>query len=310
MYEQILTSSSRLLDILLEINNSAQIPLDKRIDVALKPRGDSKAPTLTMDRNHASEKEAALKKLEELLTAVPHINYAAAKGANAALIEDLALGDGESHPVSFLTADDVDDYIFSVDRAHRKEPLPTLAPSARPNSHLASHPHLKNPTSVTNWLRKHAPKIFLQDGETQDDADTAGGASGASGAADAASTSGQGATTSTGRKSRGGARERGGRGSGRVKRVAVPRPSQPVAIAPATERPADRSAAGSGVDMDGSMDEELELGTPVGRGGKRKRNDDAGYRPGGSASRPSKKKRKSDAEGTPSGRRVKKEAAD
>lgn len=223
---------------------------------------------------------------------MPHTNYAAAKGASSSMIEDLTIADGESHPASFLTADDVDDYIFSVDNGLSGDQavLPTLAPRAHPGSHLSSHPHLKNPTSVTNWLRKHAPKIFLQDGETHDDApaDAAG--------ADAASTTGHAAGSSS-RKSRGGRAERGGKTSTRGKRASgVSRTSN--------------VAAEKGADWDASMDEEADYSTPVGRG-KRKRKDDAGYRPGGSASRPSKKKRKSDADGTPSAsaRRSKKEAA-
>jgi hypothetical protein len=56
------------------------------------------------------------------------------------------------------------------------------------------------------------------------------------------------------------------------------------------------------------MDEDHDFGTPVGRG-KRKRDDDPGYRPGGSVGRPVKKKRKSDVDGTPAGRKSKKEAA-
>lgn len=241
---------------------------------------------LAIDRNHASEKEAALKKLEELLTVVPHTNYTAAKDGKSDMIEDLAVAEGETHPASFLTADDVDDYIFTVDSSLQTDAhLPTLAPRAHPNSHLSSHPHLKNPTSVTNWLRKHAPKIFLQDGETHDDADAAG--------AEPASTAGHAAAGSA-RKPRGGRGERGGKTSSRGKRASgVSRVSS-----------ADKTG-----DVDASMDDEADYSTPVGRG-KRKRNDDAGYRPGGSASRPSKKKRKSDLDGTPNVRRSKKETAE
>lgn len=276
--------------------------------MALPPNDDAKAPTLAIDRDHASTKAAALKKLEELLTAVPHTSYAAAKGAHASLIEDLTVADGESHPASFLTADDVDDYIFSVDNSLNTDAhLPTLAPRAHPNSHLASHPHLKNPTSVTNWLRKHAPKIFLQDGEAahHDDA-TAGGD--AADAAAAASASGHGNGTSA-RKSRGGRAERGGKPSARSKRASgvSSRASNVAAAAAAAAATVEKSDKAG--DADASMEEDHDHGTPVGRG-KRKRKDDAGYRPGGSASRPAKKKRKSDADGTPSGRRVKREAAE
>lgn len=292
--------------------------------MALAPSGDAKAPTLAIDRDHASEKAAALKKLEELLTAVPHTNYAAAKGAHASMIEDLTVADGESHPASFLTADDVDDYIFSVDTTLSTDAhLPTLAPRAHPNSHLSSHPHLKNPTSVTNWLRKHAPKIFLQDGEAHDDHAATATAGGGDAADATASAGGHGNGTSA-RKSRGGRGERGGKSTARNKRasgVSSRASNAAAAAAAAAEKSdkadkadkdradkADKVEKGDKGEVDASMDDEANYGTPVGRG-KRKRNDDAGYRPGGSASRPSKKKRKSDADGTPSGRRSKKESA-
>ncbi|OAA56916.1 hypothetical protein ISF_07432 [Cordyceps fumosorosea ARSEF 2679] len=300
--KRLAVENDRLLDILLDINNSAQIPLDKRIDVALIPAGDVKTPSLAIDRERASEKAAALKKLEELLTAVPHINYNTAKTANSAIVEDLTVASGESHPVSFLTADDVDDYIFTVDSAlETVAHLPSLAPRAHPNSHLSSHPHLKNPTSVTNWLRKHAPKVFLQDGEAHDDADAPGGGAAT---ADGGSAGGHGNGPSA-RKSRGGRGERGGKPSARGKRASGVSSSRTSNATAAAAAGPDKSDKG---DADGSMDEDPDYGTPVGRG-KRKRKDDAGYRPGGSASRPSKKKRKSDVD-TPSGRRVKKEVAE
>lgn len=71
------------------------------------------------------------------------------------------------------------------------------------------------------------------------------------------------------------------------------------------ERERDRDRG----DWDASMDEDADFGsTPVGRG-KRKRDDDGGYRPGGSVGRPVKKKRKSDMDGTPVVRKSKKESA-
>ncbi|KAG6018426.1 hypothetical protein E4U41_003899 [Claviceps citrina] len=70
------------------------------------------------------------------------------------------------------------------------------------------------------------------------------------------------------------------------------------------ERDRDRDRA---ADWDASMDEDVDVGTPVSRGGKRKRDDDPGYRPGGSIGRPVKKKRKSDVD-SPAVRKSKKEA--
>jgi hypothetical protein len=274
-----------LLDILLEINNSPQIPSEKRIDLSLPPPSEPSAPVLDIDKSHnASQKAIALKRLEELISNVPHLSYNKTKEAHPSLVVDLHAVEGETHPAHFLSADDVDNYIYAVDTALEPEVhIPTLAPNARPNSHALSHPHLKNPTSVTNWLRKHAPKVFLQDGEGHTEpADAEGNA--------VTVTDGAAGHTTT-RKPRGGSKaERGGRASTRGKRASN---ASVRASAPA--------------DGDASMDDDGEFGTPVAKG-KRKRDDDGGYRPRGSGSRPAKKKRKSEgAEGTPTVRKAKKE---
>ena len=275
--------SSRLLEILLEINNSPQIPFDKRVDVALEPSANSKTPTLPLDRDHADRKELAMKHLEQLLAEVPHISYTAAKDKQNSYISDLAAPDGESHPANFLSADDVDDYTYKVDTAIEPDlHLPSLAPHAHPSVHQAVIPQLKNPTSVTNWLRKHAPKVFLQDGETH--ANAADGGDDVEGGAG-------------GRKARGAKSERGGKGGSRGKRTSN-----------VSKAAAAVTAAARG-DWDASMDDDPDFGsTPVLKG-KRKRADDQGYRPkGGSGNRPAKKKRKSEVDGTPTVRKGKKDS--
>ncbi|KEY72089.1 hypothetical protein S7711_00105 [Stachybotrys chartarum IBT 7711] len=277
--KRIAVENDRLLDILLEVNNSPQIPLEKRIDLSLSPVPESTASTLPAEPK-TPDSEPKLKRLAQLLQDVPHLSYVAAKESQPSFIADLSPVDGEPYAASFLSADDIDNYIHAIDtRLESDKHFPTLAPDAHPESHPPAHPHLKNPTSVTNWLRKYAPKIFLQDGEGHaaaadgDDADHA--ASGGTGA----------------KKSRGGQRaERGGRAAARGKRA-----SMGVKV----ER---------GADWDASMDDDADAGaTPVPKG-KRKRDDDPGYKPRGSSSRPTKKKRKSEADSTPTVRKSKKEA--
>lgn len=277
-----LFSYSRLLDLLLDINNSPQIPLDKRIDVSLASSTDSKLalPLDTNDTND-SKKELAMKKLEQLLQETAHTSYTAAKDSKSSYIGDLAAPGGESFPASFLCADDIDNYIHDVDSALDPEThIPTLAPRAHPSTNPITHALLKNPTSVTNWLRKHAPKIFLQDAEGHEGDDE-----------------GQTGHHTGGRKTRGSRGERGG-GRGRGKRGSM--------ASRLAERERERERERG--DWDASMDEDPEISTPVGRG-KRKRDDDGGYRPGGSVGRPVKKKRKSDMDGTPVVRKSKKDSA-
>ncbi|KAH7149182.1 IEC3 subunit of the Ino80 complex, chromatin re-modelling-domain-containing protein [Dactylonectria estremocensis] len=227
----------------------------------------------------AVENDTAAKKLEDLINNVPHSSYNHAKDALPAIVVDLKAPEGEAHPADFLSADDIDNYIYEVDtRIDPDIQIPTLAPHAHPNTNPPSHPNLKNPTSVTNWLRKHAPKIFLQDGESQvDGEDGEGGHTG-------------------GRKTRGGRGERGGRASTRGKRASI------AARASATT---ERERG----DWDASMDDDPDFGaTPVGRGKRKRGDDDGGYKPRGSSTRPTKKKRKSEVDGTPSVRKSKKEA--
>ncbi|KAG6028249.1 hypothetical protein E4U41_000720, partial [Claviceps citrina] len=166
--KRLAVENDRLLDLLLDINNSPQIPLDKRIDVSLKPTSSSRH-VLPLDRRHAQFKHLPMKHLAQLLVDIPHSSYSAAKSLRRPYIADLSAPDGESYPCSFLSADDVDNYIHDIDSLIDPEThIPTLAPRAHPSSQPVTHSHLKNPTSVTNWLRKHASKIFLQDGEAHD----------------------------------------------------------------------------------------------------------------------------------------------
>ncbi|KAF5609570.1 hypothetical protein FPANT_118 [Fusarium pseudoanthophilum] len=277
LVKRLAVENDRLLDLLLEINNSPQIPPEKQVDVSLEPPIQADAFVHPLDEEHELHKDTPKKKLEDLVKSVPHSSYSSAKETLPQIVNDLKAVDGETYPADFLSADDIDNYIYEIDMALDPENmLPTLAPRAHPGNHHQSHPHLKNPTSVTNWLRKHAPKIFLQDGEAHGDADDAeGGHTG-------------------GRKTRGSRGERGGRASTRGKRVSA----------------AARSAAAADRDVDASMDEDQELASTPAVRGKRKRNaeDDTGYKPRGSSTRPTKKKRKSEAtEGTPSARKSKKD---
>lgn len=224
---------------------------------------------------------------------IPHTSFSQAKERFPAVVADMEPFEGEEHPPTFLTPDDLDDYLYDIDRRMDDQKLlPTLAPSARPNAGavLALKPStsqniaLRNPTSVYNWLRKHAPKTFLQDGE-------------ASAAADKDELHPE-ETPAEGKRKRRSAvgpdsstkATRGGKGSRGGKRRST-----------AADRAIQQQKEADG--WDASHDEmDISFSTPVpsasARGGKRKRDDDGGYRPkGGSGTRPTKKKRKSTGDG-------------
>jgi hypothetical protein len=302
--------SSRLLDILLDVNNSAQIPPEKRIDLSLDLPSDDDALFLDIDRPSIPPTgPTPAKSYKELLREVPHSTFSSAAERFPELLADLEAGrdspadpaQGQSHPPSFLTADDIDNYIWELDThlagndeaapgvagMENLPPLPTLAPLAhaeRPNPKDSQRDlAVRNPTSVYNWLRKHAPKTFLQDGEHDRD-----------GGKDHGGDDGHGHGPGSGRRGKGERAPRG-TGSARAKRTSAAHSRAAAATAESFEDAEDEFGYGDG----GAM-------TPgaVGAAGKGKRkrvvDDDPGYRPKGGSSRPTKKKRKSEgAEKTP-----------
>lgn len=326
---------SRLLDLLLDVNNSAQIPPEKRIDLSHDVPSDDDALCLDIDLPStppADPKPAH--SFRELLQEVPHYKFASAAERSPELLADLEAGrdspadpaQGQSHPPSFLTADDIDNYIWEIDAYLRADefvrsrggntestPLPTLAPLAHAERAAAANPKdaqrdfaLRNPTSVYNWLRKHAPKTFLQDGE-HDNKDGAGGGKENGGGDD--SHGGHGHGPGSGRRGKGERGSRGGAGGARSKRASAAH-SRSVAAAAAegVEDVDDESGYGGG---GGRAATPSTVGGGGGGKGKRKRvvDDDPGYRPKGGSSRPTKKKRKSEGvEKTPTARGPRKSA--
>ncbi|KAK1750807.1 IEC3 subunit of the Ino80 complex, chromatin re-modelling-domain-containing protein [Echria macrotheca] len=287
----------RLLDLLLDVNNCPQIPPEKRFDVSLDPPSDADAPALDIDRPGTPPPGVPpAKSYKKLLKEIPHVTYATATHEFRDQLNDLEAGrdspadpaQGQPHPPSFLTADDIDNYIYDIDirlaeaefAKTGKMPalLPTLAPLAHAHDNVSTNGKdgplssnrdfaLRNPTSVYNWLRKHAPKTFLQDGEHDKE-------------------NGDEQHASTGRGHGRGKGERGGRGGARGKRASA-------------AHARDRGSVGDDMDEEMGYDA-VTPSTGVGKG-KRKRvvDDDPGYRPKGGSSRPAKKKRKSEGLDTP-----------
>ncbi|KAK4244116.1 IEC3 subunit of the Ino80 complex, chromatin re-modelling-domain-containing protein [Corynascus novoguineensis] len=329
--KRLAVQKDRLLDILLDVNNSGQIPPNKRIDLSLDPPSDNDALCLDIDRPSTPPPEPRPEKsYKKLLQEVPHLTLSAAAERFPELLADLEAGrdspadpaQGQPHPPSFLTADDIDNYIWELDTQLANEdaaaaagtagkttdtappPLPTLAPLAHADRAPANPKDsqrdfaARNPTSVYNWLRKHAPKTFLQDGEH--DKDGGGGGGGAGASKENGEHDGHAVSSSS---RRGGKGERAPRGTGAAAAARAKRAS-----AAHLRASAAAAAAASGESFDGDVDDEHGYGgagvpgTPSavpGAKGKRKRvvDDDPGYRPKGGSSRPTKKKRKSEGSG-------------
>lgn len=338
--------TSRLLDVLADINNRPQIPTEKRYDLSLPIPSDAEEEfILPLDKEPRSGPQPA-KSLKDLIREVPHLDFAATAERYPEVANELLTGidspaadaSHQQHPPAFLTADDVDNYLWEIDVQAAAEPevygdlpelLPTLAPLAREQNGGANSagrgatplavPHssaagassistssrdfaLRNPTSVYNWLRKHAPKTFLQDHEGGDDKKDKGGdkSSRKQHRADDDDDDEDGRPAA--RKGLGSARKPSGEGraSTATGRAKGERKS-------AGERISKRSSAAHVKDKRKSLEEHThdadeELGTPRGANGKGKRKravaDDTGYRPkGGSSRRPAKKRAKNNSLG-------------
>ncbi|KAK7991979.1 hypothetical protein PG996_013008 [Apiospora saccharicola] len=230
--------NDRLMDMLISINDSPQIPPERRIDLNVEDEDDE-----TEDEEVAAQKPT--KSLRRLIEEVPHSSFAATVEHVPEVLEEIDPKDSELYPTSFLKAEDVDNYVAELDArigCKTKPAVPPAVSSIPSHSGAAANFALRNPTSVYNWLRRHAPKTFLQDLEKEKDKDKVK------------------------------ERERDHDHSERFET--------------GNKHPAE------------SMDWDEEAGHDAsGMGsvrGKRKREDDAGYRPKGGASRPTKKRKSRD----------------
>jgi hypothetical protein len=249
------------LDFLMFINDSPQIPFERRMDLNPEDSGDD-----------TDDESKPTKSLRKLIRDVPHRNYAATIEQFPEALEDLDPKDPETHPTSFLDAHDIDQYLYDIDRrngfAGKAPPTPT--PETPPHNGAGSQSAnfaLRNPTSVYNWLRRHAPKTFLQDLEKEKEKDK-----------DKDKDKDfhdkeDGGTTAAKKKKKSGS----SRGTKR----------QSTASRKDKERGAEPSET-----MD--WDEDTNAADAQNTGsirGKRKRDEDPGYRPKGGSSRPTKKRK-------------------
>ncbi|KAL1902940.1 hypothetical protein Sste5346_000852 [Sporothrix stenoceras] len=175
----------RILDLLLDINNTPQIPGSKRIDLSLPRSKNTKALDIDaeggwerryFDKNdpNAPPPEPPARSLKSLLADVPHLDFAEVAKKNPAQVTDLVATNENKlafvvpdvrtlkkenrdktevdlshvYPESFLTADDIDNYLWDTDRniagrallAGENPPpmIPTVAPFAHtPDTHIA-----------------------------------------------------------------------------------------------------------------------------------------------------------------------------
>ncbi|KAN0108549.1 IEC3 subunit of the Ino80 complex, chromatin re-modelling domain containing protein [Hyaloscypha variabilis] len=276
--------NDQLLDLLLDVNESAQIPVDKRIDLTTDIPALSPIPPLvsnddlenaaelqtpegqalyneirTMISEKASSSDASkpLKSLAALMAATPHLS-ASHPNLPSETMTSLEPEEGQKAPLAYLTADQLEDYLYDIDAS-----LGIVPPLAPPNQTPQHDLTFGNFHSPYNWLRRNVPQIFLQDGESSEKSHGKPGAL---------------------------------RGAG--KRASIPAPSKPDALEFVEE---------DGIGYDAA------LGGPVHTKGKRKREeDDGGYHPskgsrgtGESKAKKPRKKKSDESTPTTSGRKGK-----
>ncbi len=171
-------------------------------------------------------------------------------------LESITFKPDQPPPLTYLTPDDIDEYLTNIDTS-LDLPITATLPAAPESKRLPPHLSdkdlsMRNPNSVYNWLRRHEPRIFLQDGEGSEGSKSVSGKPGAL------------------------------RGAG--KRASIPQPSKPDGLVEFVEE----DGMGHDISLGGATSGAGK------KDAKRKRAslDDAGYRPKGGASRPTKKKKK------------------
>ncbi len=235
------------------------------------------------------DRDAELPRELVALLHVPHSRSAAL----AEMVDDLSVS---PHPATYLTPAQEEEYLEALDQALANTSLSTTSMnglrSGKNNISQADRERdeerelaLKNPVSVYNWLRRNQPQVFLQD---KDAGSSAVGPSEKTGGGSNNVTEKPVAEKSTSKSSRGAGKRASS--AARKNTTESARASSSAAAAAA--------AAAEYIDDDGFLHAPVEMTmTPSSTAkGKRKREEDPGYRPkGGSSSRSSRRKRKSAA---------------
>ncbi|KAL9085708.1 MAG: hypothetical protein Q9165_007457 [Trypethelium subeluteriae] len=294
--------NDRILDMLLDINSSLQIPSDMRFNLhdpsrtpplSAIPELESDDPTfltLKVEQLRQQVRDGHLNQLDfidlekaltqkltnlgtkpfDSLASVPHTdlnNPSTATVLGDTLNDILGISETNKDGYGYMEPNHVDAFLLDLDRSIGEAYSNNYPPLVHPPTPEPTEKDIaaNNPVSVQNYLRRYHPQIFLQDAENA--------------LAEKAT------------------REGGGTGGGGSKRGGGKR--------------ASKGTAGIETKMElDPLDEELGIMPEItGSGRKRARGEEDGsYRPKGGSSRPSKK-RKAEGDGEGGGRGKKKARA-
>ncbi|KAF2458531.1 IEC3 subunit of the Ino80 complex, chromatin re-modelling-domain-containing protein [Lineolata rhizophorae] len=162
--------NDQLLDILLDLNETAHLPSRLRLDLAGSapaPAGPA-SPALT-----SHDLPLTTPSLARLAASTPHTragDAAAAGGSAAAAAAHLPPELRLDAPPGYLSPAHEDEYLTALDAALTDPTVfdPSIAlgrPLLASARHIPSDKELaaRNPVSVYNWLRNYQPHVFLQD---------------------------------------------------------------------------------------------------------------------------------------------------
>jgi hypothetical protein len=108
------------------------------------------------DRQTTIANPANGKSVAEMMAAIPHLTSTHPE-VPPELLESLEPAKGHATPYSYLTLEQIDDYLWDSDALLGLVPP---VPHVPQEAVVFGHHH-----SPYNWLRRHVPQIFLQDGE-------------------------------------------------------------------------------------------------------------------------------------------------
>ena len=198
--QRLAEQTDQLLDLLAEINSLPQVPKSLRFDLRSKHEAANAKPDPDTQYKDEESGHLALRKARyqlqtgqlgasdyaDLKDSVLQSPAFAAGNSYASLTQSAALpprsradlGDDTTQSATpFLTAKQEEHYLHSLDgyvdgtsatpRAHAANNLGAKNPDK--SSERDKEMQLQNPVSVYNWLRKHEPKVFLQDNEPTGD---------------------------------------------------------------------------------------------------------------------------------------------
>jgi hypothetical protein len=119
--------------------------------------------SMVSERASTTDASKPLKSLAALMAATPHLSLNSPHVAPE-LMASLEAEEGQAGPLAYLTADQLDDYLYDIDAS-----LGTVPPLPPQFQNTPQHDlTFGNFHSPYNWLRRNVPQIFLQDGESSE----------------------------------------------------------------------------------------------------------------------------------------------